>query len=188
MTFLHLVRLIIFRNLRREWFLTVLSVVGVALGIGLFIGVKVASDRAVSSFESDIRGMNTAMNFEIVDSSGIDFPESAYRTVLDMVDNCLPVLRAVGHMQAANETITIEGIYTARLMSLIRPVSRQPYDLERFLREPDGVMISKQLAEALSLKKGEKVTALVYDREYSLSIVDVIDEPSLPAKIVLMDI
>jgi len=188
MRFLHLVRLIIFRNLRREWFLTALSVIGIALGIGLFIGVKVASDKAVSSFESDIRGMNTAMNFEIVDTSGIDFPEGVYRAVADRVDNCLPVLRAGAHLQALNETITIEGIYTTRLMSLMRPASGEPYDLERFLREPDGVVITKQLAEVLSLKKGEKVTALVYDREYSLNIVDVIDEPSLPGKIVMMDI
>ncbi len=46
---------------------------------GLFTGVKVASDRAISSFESDIRGINPYANFEILDTSGIDFDEQIYR-------------------------------------------------------------------------------------------------------------
>jgi putative ABC transport system permease protein len=188
MTFLHLVRLIIVRNLRREWFLTVLSVTGVALGIGLFIGVKVASDRAVTSFESDVRGISPTMNYEIVDTSGIDFPEGIYPAVLERADNCLPVLRAIGQLRAMNETITIEGIFTVRLMSVLRTSSDRLYDLERFLKTPDGVMVPKQLADALSLKKGDKITAMVYNREYSLTIVDVIDKPSLPSKTVFMDI
>lgn len=188
MTFLHLARLIIIRNLRREWFLTVLSVTGIALGIGLFIGVKVASDRAVTSFESDMRGISPAMNYEIVDTSGIDFPEGIYPAVLERTDNCLPVLRAVGQLRPMNETITIEGIFTVRLMSELRPSSDRTYDLERFLREPDGVTVTKQLADAFSLKKGDRITAMVYNREYPLTIVEVIDSPSLPARTVFMDI
>ena len=188
MTFLRLMRLIIVRNLRREWLLTVLSVTGVALGIGLFIGVKVASDRAVTSLESDVRGINPTLNYEIIDTSGIDFAEKIYPTVLERADNCLPFLRAVGRLRPMNETITIEGIYTVRLISALKTSSGRVYDLESFLREPDGVMVAKQLADAFSLKKGDKITAMVYNREYSLTIVDVIDRPSLSANTVFMDI
>ena len=188
MNFLNLVRLMIVRNLRRDWFLTMLSIIGVALGIGLFIGVKVASDRAVSSFESEVRGMNPVMNYEIVDISGIDFSERVYGEVLKRADNCLPVLRVNGQLPTLNETITIEGIYTVRVMSMLRTASAWAHDLEGFLREPDGVIVTKQLADTHSLKKGEKMMVMAYDREYSLSIVDVIDEPSLPGKLVLMDI
>ena len=42
MKFFALARILILRNLRKEKFLTVLSVIGIALGIGLFTGVKVA--------------------------------------------------------------------------------------------------------------------------------------------------
>jgi putative ABC transport system permease protein len=189
MNFLNLVRLMIVRNLRRDWFLTVLSIIGVALGIGLFIGVKVASDRAVSSFEVEIRGLDPVMNYEIVDISGIDFSERIYSAVLERVDNSLPVLRVNGHLPALHETVTIEGIYTVRLMSMLRSASSaRAHDLEGFLREPDGVMVTKQLADTHSLKKGGKMTVMAYDREYSLSIVDLIDDPSLPGRLVLMDI
>lgn len=188
MTFLRLIRLIIVRNLRREWFLTVLSVIGVALGIGLFIGVKIASDRAVASFESDVRGINPTMNYEIVHTSGIDFPEGIYPAILERADNCIPVLRAVGQLRNRNETIAIEGIFTVKLMSVLRTSSARTPDLERFLKEPAGVMVPKQFADAFSLKKGDKITAMVYNREYSLTIVDVIDRPSLPARTVFMDL
>jgi len=72
MNFLKLVRILIVRNIRQEKFLTFLSVLGIALGIGLFTGVKVASDRAVASFESDIRGINPYANYEVLDTSGTD--------------------------------------------------------------------------------------------------------------------
>ncbi|NIO16467.1 MAG: hypothetical protein GTN70_05645, partial [Deltaproteobacteria bacterium] len=56
MKFSRLIRLLVLRTIREEKLLTFLSVVGVALGVGLFVGVRLASDRAISSFEADIRG------------------------------------------------------------------------------------------------------------------------------------
>jgi len=81
MKFTKAIRLLVLRNMRTEKFLTVLAVVGVALGVGLFVGVKAASDRAVSSFESDIKGIAPGTNLEVVDTSGIDFDEQATRRV-----------------------------------------------------------------------------------------------------------
>ena len=62
--------------MREEKFLTLLSILGVALGVGLFIGVKVASDRAITSFEADIRGLDRQANYEVLDVSGVDFDEA----------------------------------------------------------------------------------------------------------------
>lgn len=81
MKFPRLLKILILRNIKEEKFLTFLSILGIALGVGLFTGVKVASDRAISSFESDIKGINPYANFEILDTSGIDFDEQIYRDV-----------------------------------------------------------------------------------------------------------
>ena len=75
MKFLKLVKILVLRNIKEEKFLTFLSIIGVALGSALFTGVKVASDRAIESFESDIMGLNPHVNYEILDTSGIDFNE-----------------------------------------------------------------------------------------------------------------
>ena len=97
MKFLKLVRILILRNIREEKFLTLLSVIGIALGIGLFVGVKVASDRAIASFESDIRGLNSYANYEVLDVSGIDFDEKVYRDVRALEENSLPVIKTFGY-------------------------------------------------------------------------------------------
>ena len=93
MKFLKLVRLFVLRNLREEKFLTFLSITGIALGIGLFVGVKVASDRAIASFEADIRGVQPATNYEIFDRSGIEFDERVYRDVRSVADDCFPLIK-----------------------------------------------------------------------------------------------
>ncbi len=56
--FLKLTKLLVFKNLKQEKFLALLSIIGISLGIGLFVGVKVASDRAISSFEKNITGVS----------------------------------------------------------------------------------------------------------------------------------
>ena len=110
MKFLKLVKILIVRNIREEKFLTFLSVIGIALGIGLFTGVKVASDRAISSFESDIRGINPYANYEIFRHIGIDFGEDIYRDVRALEENSFPVLKTFGYVPAFKETIDINGI------------------------------------------------------------------------------
>ena len=92
--------MLVIRNIREEKFLTFLSILGIALGIGLFTGVKVASDRAISSFESEIKGINPYANYEILDRSGIDFDEQIYRDIRVLEENSLPVIKTFGYLPA----------------------------------------------------------------------------------------
>ncbi|HSA78346.1 MAG TPA: hypothetical protein VLG72_05750, partial [Nitrospirota bacterium] len=78
---------IVLRTVKEERFLTALSVFGVALGIGLFMGVTVATNKAVRSFETNIAGLDPAFKYEVLDSSGIDFPDQVYKPVRDIAEN-----------------------------------------------------------------------------------------------------
>jgi len=192
MRFLKLLRILILRNIKEEKFLTFLSVLGIALGIGLFTGVKVASDRAISSFESDIKGINPHANYEIFDASGIDFDEKIYRNVHAIEENSLPVLKTFGYIRAFKDTVDINGIYTVKAAQFLRlsqsGLLYMRYNFERFYREINGIFITKKFADKYSLKKGDILKALVYDREYALKIVDILDSGSLLTNIVLMDL
>ena len=102
--------------MRAEKFLTMLSILGVALGIGLFIGVKVASDRAITSFESDVRGLDRQTNYEVLDVSGVDFDETIYRNVRQLNEASMPALQVNGFIPTGSKEVVIEGIYTVRAM------------------------------------------------------------------------
>ncbi|MEW6213785.1 MAG: FtsX-like permease family protein, partial [Nitrospirota bacterium] len=193
------------KNIREEKFLTLLSIIGVALGTGLFIGVKVASDRAVASFEADIKGINPYANYEILDISGIDFNERVYRDVLNIEENAFPVLKTFGYIPEIKETIDINGIYTIKYIQYLKLSQSNPpslpsskggqggfldkrYKYEKFYRELNGGLITKKFSDKYSFRKGATVKVLVYDKEYTLKIVDILDTESISTNTLIMDI
>ncbi|MDQ7787170.1 MAG: FtsX-like permease family protein [Thermodesulfovibrionales bacterium] len=188
MKFLKLVRLFVLRNLREEKFLTFLSITGIALGIGLFVGVKVASDRAIASFEADIRGVQPATNYEIFDISGIEFDEGVYRDVRSVADDCFPLIKTSGYVPSSGDTIDLNGIYTVKALSVLKFTAVQSKNFEKFYREINGVLITKKFSEKHALKKGDTFIPVLYDREYPLKVIDILHTDRLPANTVIMDI
>jgi putative ABC transport system permease protein len=215
MKFLKLLKILILRNIKEEKFLTSLSVLGIALGIGLFTGVKVASDRAISSFESDIKGINPYANYEILDTSGIDFDEKIYKRVRSIEGNSLPVLKTYGYIPALKDTLDINGIYTVKAFPFLKLSQSDPlppafpprrirpdaegkehkerflftrYNFEQFYKELQGIFITKKFADKYSLKKGDTLKTLIYDREYTLKIIDILDSGPLITNTAFMDL
>jgi putative ABC transport system permease protein len=188
MTFLRLVALFVLRNIREEKFLTFLSVIGVALGIGLFVGVKVASDRAIASFEAEIRGATLHANYEILDTAGIDFNEEIYPRIRRIEENSFPVLKVNGYLPAVKESVGIEGIYTAKAAGLLKSSGKTTFDIRDFYRTLNGVLITQRFARGRRIGKGSVLEGLVYDGKFPLKVVGVIESKYLPANIVIMDI
>jgi putative ABC transport system permease protein len=188
MTFLKLVGLFVLRNIREEKFLTFLSVIGVALGIGLFVGVKVASDRAIASFEAEIRGATLHANYEILDTAGIDFNEEIYPRIKRIEENSFPVLKVNGYLPSMKESVGIEGIYTAKAAGLLMSSGKMTLDIRDFYRTMNGVVITQRFARTRRIGKGSVLDALVYDRKFPLKVVGVIENKYLPANTVIMDI
>ena len=188
MRFLKLIRILVIRNIGEEKFLTFLSVIGIALGIGLFTGVKVASDRAITSFEADIKGISPYANYEIINTSGVDFSEEVYGKVHALEENSFPFLKTFGYVPAFKEAIDINGIYTVKAIRFLRPFRSQKIDIEHFYRDLNGILITKKFSDKYSFKKGDTFSALVYDRAYTLKVIDVLNSDSLLPNAVIMDI
>ncbi len=196
--FLKLLRIFILRNIREEKFLTLLSIIGIALGIGLFTGVKVASDRSIASFESEIQGINPYATHEILDASGTDFDEDVYRDVRLIEPDSFPVIKTFGYLPGMNDTVDINGVYTLKVAQFLQ-LSRENQDMgQAFLREDadwlafyrtvNGILVTKRFSQKHSLTKGASLRASVYDKTFVLKIVAVIDADALPANTVIMDI
>ncbi len=188
MTFLQLLKLMMLKNIRADRFLTVLSIIGVALGIGLFSGVKAASDRAALSFESDISGMNPYANYEVVDTSGLDFHEEIYKTVRGINDDSFPVIDVKGYLPETKETADIRGVDTVRVARFLKLAASEKADFRRYFTEISGVAVTSEFAVRHALKKGDRFRALVYDREFMLTVVDIEDMPLMPVNTMFMDL
>ncbi|MBA4371913.1 MAG: hypothetical protein C0402_03520 [Thermodesulfovibrio sp.] len=188
MTLRPLIRLIVQQNIKAEKFLSVLSIIGVALGIGLFVGVKVASDKALEAFEADIRGLNPYASHEVLDSSGIDFPEAVYKKVREKNEDSFPVLEVKGYLPAIKQTIDLKGIDTVRAVRFLKLRAGIRTGFADYFRVLNGVIVTKAFAEGHSLKTGDSLGALVYDGEFVLKVVDIIDVPLVPPNTLLMDL
>lgn len=188
MKFTKSVRLFVLRNIRSEKFLTLLAIVGVALGVGLFVGVKAASDRAASSFESDVRGLTARANFEVVDASGIDFDEEIYRTVRQIDDDSYPVLQVAAYLPDLKQTVSLNGIDVVRSAGFLETRGGRGLNLESIFTDHGGILISRALADRYSLKRGDTLRALVYDGRYDLKVAAIFDMKALPPATVFMDL
>ena len=206
MKYFKLLDRIVIRSIREDKFLTVLSILGVALGIGLFMGVNVATNRAVKSFEENITGLNPAFNYEVAGRAGTGFDEAVYRTVHVIAEKSLPLLTSDAFIPAVKRNVDITGVYTVKALTIFGPAEangkRRPFvqhlledqetrikgDIERFMTTPNGVLITKKFSDEHGLKKGQTLVAYVYSKEYLLEIVGIIDVPSLSSNTLFMDL
>jgi putative ABC transport system permease protein len=176
------------RNIRKERFLTFLSVIGIALGVGLFTGVKVATDRAVIAFEANIQGINPYANHEVVDSAGIDFSENIYGEVRRIEENTFPVIKVNAFLPDLSEAIEINGVDTVRVVSFLKLSMTGSYGMAPDLPGAGGIMVTRAFADRHGLKKGDKISAHVYSRAHRLEITEIISLPDLPRNATFMDI
>jgi putative ABC transport system permease protein len=183
-----LARLFLWNQIRGEIFLTFLSIAGIALGIGLFVGVKAATDRALVSFEESIQGIHPDVNFEIVDSAGIDFDELIYPQIRRTEEKSYPVLQTHGFLPDLKASIDLTGIHTVKMTRFLLAGEKEPFDVEDFFRERNGILVTKKFSGKYGLKKGDTVIAFVYDGKYPLKIVDTLNNSGLPSNIALMDL
>ncbi len=188
MHFLKLIRLFVFKFMREEKMLTFLSITGIALGIGLFVGVTAATDRAIDSFEEHIQGITPIANYEIVDISGVYFDENVYRDIRVREENSYPVIRVNGYLPDYGTTIDINGIDSVRVVKFLKIPPVRRYYIEHYFTELNAILITKSFSERHEVKQGDILRAYVYNSEYAFRVADILDMASLQSNIVFMDI
>ncbi len=188
MKFGKLIQRVVLRTVREDRFLAVLSVLGVALGVGLYMGVNIAADRAVQSFGTETEGVAPSFNYEVLDSSGIDFAEGTYRSVRAIAEKTLPLLVANAYLPDASEAVEINGIYTVKALPFLGQRSRAKIDIADFLTNLNGVAITKKFSDGHHFKKGDFFRADVYNKEYRLKVVDIVDADGIAGNRIFMDL
>ncbi len=188
MTTMRLFGLLIFKAMREEKFLTLLSILGIALGVGLFMGVRLATDRAVEAFEANLQGIHPFANYQVLDTAGIDFDEAAYGAVRRLEDDTYPAIRTIGYLPAQHETIDINGFDAVRMASVLRLSGPRSGDMASFFREENAVLVTQVFADRHGWQRGDTFAAYVYNMAVTLKISGILGETALPPHTVLMQL
>ncbi len=188
MTALRLLELFILKTMREEKFLTVLSVLGIALGVGLFLGVRLATDRAVAAFEANLQGIHRYANYQVLHTAGIDFDEAFYATVRGLEDATYPVIRSTGYLPAQHDTVDINGFDAVRMASVLELSPPRSDETTAFLREENAVLVTEVFADRHGWQRGDSFTAYVYNDAVTLKVAGILAGTALPPHTVLMHI
>ena len=206
-----LFRWFIIRHVRREWLRSAVTVGGVAIGIAVVVGIRLANESSVRGFETALEAVSGQVSLEVT-SPGVGVAEDrlaelswlrTFGRVSPVIDG--DVLIRPSGTDTRGELLRVLGvdILRDRPFREYRLVddeaegarSAGPITTQEFLSlltDPDAIVLTRVFADRHGLTVGSDVELLVGDREVSLVVRALLgdDGPAqvLDGNFALMDI
>ena len=174
---MRLLRLITWPYVRRHKLRTVLTTVGIVLGVAVFIGMHTANQSVLYAFYKTVDRIAGKAELQITAGEG-GFPEA----VLERVQALPEVKVAVPVIEAPVDTgLKGEGNLLILAVDMTGDRSLRDYDLESgedaviddplvFLAQPDSLMVTREFAERNGLAIGTKVPMRTMDGEKQFTV------------------
>ncbi|MFP3870417.1 MAG: FtsX-like permease family protein [Syntrophobacteria bacterium] len=153
-----------------------LCLLGVALGVGVFVGIKTAASTAMASFQDTVRSLTGSTQLQVV-GQGNGFAEELFVQVASAkgVQAATPLLEF--NVRAASpvaEPLLLLGVdvFTDQQFREYQFVesARNRRGIFAFLTEPDTVALSEKFARRHGLKKGDRVEILSGSQRLSFTL------------------
>ena len=177
MVLLHLLRNITFRHLYHHKGRTLLSIIGIALGVGVFVSVQTAIHTAIESFNASVDHVSGKTNLQVT-SFGRGFSEEVYLKVKRVpgIKAATPVIQYVSKIdEPIGEPLYLLGIDVLSDRPFREFQFYEPYDEGLlFLKQPNSIAITEKLANRHGLKKGEKITLIVGSKKVTFTITNLL--------------
>lgn len=184
------------RHLARAKLRTALTMVGIALGVALYVAIRLCNESVSASFRDTMSALSGATTLEVIGGQdGVD--ESVYATVADTpgVVAAAPVIqRTVALEEDPTVSLTIVGVDPfSETAFRTSELDGEPNDLpEPFLLDPTAVLLTRSFAQTHGLAVGETLRVVDADRVVSLTVAGLLAPGRLArawgGSIALMDI
>lgn len=195
MVLLHFLKYITLRHLRLNKGRTFLSVVGISLGVAVFISVQIAIHTAIDSFNATVDHVSGRANLQVT-SSGRGFPEETFLQVKKVrgVKAATPLVQFVCKIdEPVGEPLYLLGIdvFSDQKFRDYQLDDSNEEDLQ-FLKDPQAIAITEKLAGRHGIKKGATLTLIAGSKRVRLTVTNLLkmEGPanSLEGNFGLMDI
>ncbi len=167
------------RYLARHPWLMALSILGVALGVAVVVGIDLANSSARTAFRLSTETVAGRATHAIVPGSGL-LADDTYRNLRadSGLRNAAPVLE--GHIRAGSASGPVLQVLG------IDPLAEEPFrsytggpegelDLGAFLGPQRTGLISRSTAQGLGIQSGDDLTTFREGKSSSIRILDIID-------------
>ncbi len=193
-------RWITLRHLFQEGGRSLLTILGVALGVAVFVSIRLANHSAMASFADTVDAVAGKANLQVVSDTG-GFDERFYTTIRSTsgVQAAAPVVQV--HVRAAPgratgpaislktaedtaypETLLLLGLdlFAEEPFARYEPPRREErFAALRFLTDPRAIAVTRSLADRYALKEGDPVTVVAGARLFTLNVRQILDSPEL---------
>ena len=151
------------RHFARHPALTALNVVGIALGVTVFLSIAIINHSALESFRASVDIVAGKADLEVI-GDGLRFDERAF----PIVDNDPDIVAATPTVEEVASLVDYPGEYLQvlgvdifsngplRTFSLHDQQGSVP-DIVQFLRDPQVIALSRKLVDRLHLKIGDPI-------------------------------
>ena len=177
MPLLQLFRTLILRPLRRDLVRSTLTVLAVALGVGVVIAIDLAGDAATGSFRSSLETLVGKTDLQITANGGVDEHWIGRLASLPLNARFAPVIETQGIIQGAG-AVTVYGVdFIAQPRA---GTSERPLDLDT------AAIISSGLAKRIGVRDEASLALALSDTARTFHVAAVVDAKE--AEFVLLDI
>jgi putative ABC transport system permease protein len=179
---------IICSDFKREKTLTILSIIGVALGIALYISVSIATDRGIKTFKSDVYSLSEGYNYEVVPTTDQFISNNFYKKVSQITNDLSPVITINSIMDnVVQDYLKIYGIdiFTVKVDRFFNQFEGA---LQDFFTIPNAIILNENFAKTHKIKLNDTINLIVSDRKYTFIVKGFYSTKVLPENFVMMDI
>lgn len=170
--------MLIFRPLRRDLLRTALTILAVALGVGVVIAIDLAGDAATGSFRSSLETLVGKTDLDIVANGGVEERWMGPLTALPVNARFAPVIETQGIIEGVG-AVTVYGVdfITQAANSHARNVPVQDLDT--------AALVSSALAKRMRVHEGDSLSLALSDKPRRFRVAAVAGSD---AEFVLLDI
>jgi putative ABC transport system permease protein len=179
-------------HVRRSRSLYVLTVLGVALGVGAVLSIQIINGSALAAFRGSMRAVSGEVDLVVLGRTPV-FPESLYVAVTGTpgVERAWPMYRTdVAVRDVDGQFLEVYGIDLFQPVGL--PIDSASGDVADVLAMPGWTAIMPELAEELSLGIGDTLVVSAGSNTAPLRIGGIVDfrrlAPLASTTIVVMDL
>jgi putative ABC transport system permease protein len=175
---LQLFRTLILRPLRRDLLRTALTIVAVALGVGVVMAIDLAGDAATGSFRSSLETLVGKTDLQITANGGVDEHFLAALTALPVNARFAPVIETQGVIRDVG-AVTAYGVdFVAQPREQTRKAISQDLD--------SAAVVSSGLARRAGVREGDDISLALSEAARTFRVVRVAGAGE--AEFVLLDI
>lgn len=176
-----LLRWVSWRHLYRDPRKIALSLAGVALGVAVFISIRLSNNAAYASFTSSIDAVAGKANLQVVATDGLGFRDRIFPLVREQrgILAATPIVEAVVPVAGGGPPVTVLGIDVFSDQRFREyQFAGVAEDAEAFLQRllaPRSIILSTRLAERQNVALGDSLELLVNSRWQSFVVAGLLE-------------